>query len=246
MEHVIARQYGKEFEENKTAFSTSESYDCPISGTIYGCLLNEEKSMKERTDLFSEKPYQALPNAPILYIKPENTKSGHLSEVALPAEESHVQVGGTLGIVIGKTATAISAEDALDYVHGYTIVSDLSLPHDSFFRPAVKYRALDRFNPAGPWIVKKETIHNPNQLTITTKFNDEEVFTFETKNLIRSVEQLLSDVTAFMTLQPGDCLLIGTPIDLPLAKKGDQIDIHIAEVGHLQHSIAQAQKEDSR
>ncbi|WP_054703605.1 fumarylacetoacetate hydrolase family protein [Bacillus sp. JCM 19041] len=245
MEIVTAHKNGKLIQDKKSIFSTSSAYDCPVTGTIYGCILNEQQSLNKKLDSFSEKPYQTPPKAPILYLKPENTKNGHQSQVAVPEKATKVSIGGTLGIIIGKTATQVSVEKALDFIGGYTIVSDVSLPHDSFFRPAVKYRSLDGFTPAGPWIVSKETIADPNKLNIRTKINDDTVLHFNTGNLVRSVEQLLSDITEFMTLCPGDCLLVGNGLDLPLAGVGDHIEVHIDEIGFLQHSISLEKKGDS-
>lgn len=243
MTRITGNYNGKQFHGMRSAFATDRNYDCPITGTIYGCLLNEVNALKANAPRFTEKPYIAPPLAPILYIKPENTKAGHGAEVTLPPSASHVHVGATLGVIIGKTASSVRIEDALHYVSGYTIVSDLSLPHDSFFRPAVKYRALDGFNPAGPWIVNKDAVSDPNNLLIVTTINNEQTATFHTSQLVRSVEQLISEVTEFITLQQGDCLLVGTPSELPLAKQSDQIDIYIAEIGQLNHSIAAEKKE---
>ncbi len=245
MEIVTATKCGKQIYGRKSHFSTTAAYDCPVTGAIYGCILNEQESLNKRLATFSEAPYQTPPKAPILYLKPDNTKNGHRSQVSLPEKTTKVTIGGTLGIIIGKTATQVSVEKALDFIGGYTIVSDISLPHDSFFRPSVKYRSLDGFTPVGPWIVPKESITDPNNLHIRTIINDETVLHFHTGNLIRSVEELLSDITEFMTLSAGDCLLVGTGLNLPLARVGDRIEVHIDEIGFLQHSITLEKKGDS-
>lgn len=238
-----ARQRGIELYPIPKELAPNQTYDSPITGSIYGILLNESTSFEQQVETFHSKPYDAPPEAPILYIKPENTKAGHLETVYLPKSEQYVHVGGTLGVIIGKTANSVSGEHALKYVSGYTIVNDLSLPHDSFFRPAVKYRALDRFNPAGPWVVSKQAIPNPNTVTIVTKINDIVVDEWHTSSLIRSVETLIQDVTAFMTLSKGDCLLVGTKINLPQASVDDTVSIMIEEIGTLTTTIARETEE---
>lgn len=102
MTRITANYNGKQFHGMRGAFVTDRNYDCPITGTIYGCLLNEVNALKANAPRFTEKPYIAPPLAPILYIKPENTKAGHGAEVTLPPSASHVHVGATLGLSLAK------------------------------------------------------------------------------------------------------------------------------------------------
>ena len=132
-------------------------------------------------------------------------------------------------------------EEALSFVSGYTIVNDVSVPHDSVYRPAIKQKARDGFCPVGPWIMPKECINNPNSLQIEVFINGQLRQQNNTQHCIRSVTKLLADVTEFMTLRPGDVLLTGVPEKAPLAKAGDVVRIEINGVGVLENKLVQEQ-----
>lgn len=217
--------------------STDLEFDCPISGTVYGTILNYEGEIKMMGEDLYEDPYKKPPEAPVLYIKPKNTFTGHNQAIPLPEDVSEITVGAALGLVIGKTASKLTEEEALEYVSGYTIVNDVSVPHESVYRPAVRQKARDGFCPVGPWILKREDVESPDHLIIQVRINGELRQVNTTENLIRSVERLLVDVTEFMTLYEGDVLLVGVPEKAPIAKAGDEIQIEIDEVGTLQNKV---------
>lgn len=211
------------------------SWQSPVLGTVYGCLFNFQDQVETLANQFTQSPYQKPPMRPVLYIKPRNTMNAHLKEVAIPTGENMVEINATLGVVIGKTATNVKEADAFDYIEGYTIVSDVSLPHDNFYRPAIKQKARDGFCPIGPWVVSKKHVSNPDNLTIWTFKNDELIHINSTKDLIRSIPQLIQDVTEFMTLSKGDVLLVGVPNNPPTASAGDTIRIEIDRIGSLEN-----------
>ncbi|MET1013614.1 MAG: fumarylacetoacetate hydrolase family protein [Paenisporosarcina sp.] len=212
--------------------------DIPITGTIYGTLLNFQGTMELLGNQVHEKPYVSPPKAPILYIKPANTFNRNGEAIVMPTEVTALEMGASLGIVIGKKAIAVNEETALSYIAGYTIVNDVSVPHESLFRPAVQYKARDGFCPIGPWIVDQDQVDDPDNLTIRVYINDELKQENTTKHLIRTVSRLVVDVTEFMTLNPGDVLLVGVPEKPPLAKVGDKVRIEIEGIGSLENIIA--------
>ncbi|WP_053075018.1 fumarylacetoacetate hydrolase family protein [Ornithinibacillus californiensis] len=211
------------------------SWQSPVVGTVYGTLLNFQEQVDALKEDFHKAPYNKPPERPVLYIKPRNTINAHLKEVAIPKEAEMVEVNGTLGVVIGKTATHVKEEDALDYVEGYTIVNDVSIPHRSFYRPAIKQKARDGFCPIGPWIVLKENVPDPDNIMIWTFKNDELIQVNSTKDLVRSIPRLIQDISEYMTLAKGDLLLVGIPHDPPTAKAGDTIRIEIDHIGSLEN-----------
>lgn len=213
--------------------------DVPTRGTVYGTLLNFKGALSALGTAVHEAPYKAPPKAPILYLKSANTWIPYGAPIPLEGVEA-VQIGGTLGIVFGQDACRVSVERALDYVLGYTIVNDVSLPHSSFYRPAVRLKCRDGFCPIGPWIVLRDQVPNPDALEIKVAINGNVVQQNTTANLIRSVSQLIADVTEFMTLHAGDVLLVGVPENPPLAKAGDQVRIEIAGIGTLQNTVVNA------
>src|SRR5699024_8075072 len=111
--------------------------------------------------------------------------------------------------------------DAFDYVAGYTIVNDVSIPHHTFHRPNIKHKVRDGFCPVGPWIVEKNAIPDPNDVTINVSINGEVKQEIRTNDVVRNAAKLLSDVSAFMTLKKGDVLLLGIFDQAPYAQIGD-------------------------
>ncbi|MEI3612159.1 fumarylacetoacetate hydrolase family protein [Pseudogracilibacillus sp. SO30301A] len=212
-------------------------FDVPVDGTLYGTLLNYRGAFEKLEPSMREDPYKKPPKAPILYIKPKNTFISHGKAIPLPQDVEALEMGAALGIVIGKTATKISEQDALDYVAGYTVVNDVSIPHESVHRPAIKEKTRDGFCPIGPWITARESIQNPNDLHITVSVNGVVKQENSTKNVIRSVEKLLADVTEFMTLNKGDVLLVGVPENAPQVKENDLVKIEIEGIGAIENRI---------
>lgn len=218
----------------------------PIEGTVVGALLNYRGELEALGDTLSAPPYQAPPKAPILYLKPANTRIGHGHEVLLPADVDVVWAGACLGVVVSRTAARVPAKRAADFISGYTIVNDLTVPHASYYRPAIRHKCRDGFCPIGPWVVDREDVPDADGLDITVRINGAIKQRANTSTLVRPVAQLLADVTAFMTLEAGDVLLVGMPENPPLARAGDRIDIEIAHIGTLTTRLVCHAQEASR
>ncbi|UOQ45890.1 fumarylacetoacetate hydrolase family protein [Halobacillus salinarum] len=222
----------------QTIDPSAYTFDVPITGTIYGTLLNYQGVLEQLGEALHHDPYKTPPKAPILYLKPKNTMIGHQAFIPMPEDESALEVGACLGLVIGEKASRVSEEDAMSYIEGYTIVNDISVPHESLFRPAVKQKARDGFCPVGPWIVnRRDTILNPDNLSVRVYVNGECKQENHTRNLVRAVPKLLEDVTEFMTLDKGDILLVGIPENPPLVKDGDLVRVEIEQVGALENRV---------
>ena len=217
----------------------------PVEGTVVGALLNYRGEVDALSNALSAPPYQAPPKAPILYLKPANTRIGHGHDVVLPADVDGVWAGACLGVVISRTATRVSALHVADFIAGYTIVNDLTVPHASYYRPAIRHKCRDGFCPMGPWTVDRDDVPDADALDITVRINGEIRQRANTSTLVRPIAQLLADVTAFMTLEAGDVLLVGMPENPPLARAGDCIDIDIARIGTLTNTLIR-QSEVSR
>jgi 5-oxopent-3-ene-1,2,5-tricarboxylate decarboxylase/2-hydroxyhepta-2,4-diene-1,7-dioate isomerase len=225
-------------ELNGKRYSTDKlPWDAPVSGTIYGTLLNYRGALAALGEAVNAAPYKAAPKAPVLYIKPVNTIIGYGMPIPLPADVLELEIGAALGVVIGRTATRVSEEQALEHVAGYTVVNDVSIPHDSVYRPAVSQKARDGFCPVGPWVIERDAVTNPDALGVRVFINGELRQENTTANLIRSVARLIADITDFMTLNIGDTLLVGVPEGAPLAKAGDRVRIEIDGVGSLENTI---------
>lgn len=209
----------------------------PLAGAVYGTLLNDRASLAALGAALAKPPYQAPPRAPILYVRPRNTWSGHGAEVRVPADAAGVEVGGSLGIVIGRPAVNVPFERALDYVAGYATIVDLCVPHASVYRPAVDLRSRDGFCVAGPALVAKQHVGNPDATRIAIRVAGQPAFAASTATCVRPVARLLADVTEFMTLMPGDVLTLGAPHGVPHARAGDTVEVQIDDHAPLRFSL---------
>ncbi|WML31766.1 fumarylacetoacetate hydrolase family protein [Neobacillus sp. OS1-32] len=237
-EEVNVNPDNKIFNHNGKLYELSQlKLASPVTGTIYGTLLNYKDELVALGKAIFEQPYKQPPKAPILYIKPINTISGHGAPIPLPAEVSELEVGACLGVVIGRTATRVSEENALNYVEGFTVVNDVTIPHSSIYRPAISQKARDGFCPVGPWVVEREAVKDPDKLGVRVFINGELKQETTTANLIRPVSKLIADVTEFMTLEAGDVILVGVPENAPLVTAGDHIRIEITGVGSLDNHV---------
>jgi 5-oxopent-3-ene-1,2,5-tricarboxylate decarboxylase/2-hydroxyhepta-2,4-diene-1,7-dioate isomerase len=213
--------------------------DLPVRGTVYGTLLNDKGALLALGDQVNLAPYKAPPKAPILYIKPRNTWAAHGQSVVVPSDAPELEMGATLGVVIGRTASHIRLEDALSYIAGYTVVNDIGVPHASFYRPSMRFKCRDGFCPIGPHLVPRDAVSNPDALKVTVSIDGAVKHDSSTSGRMRSIAQLLADVTEFMTLHPGDVLSIGVAAGAPKAKAGQRVAIHIEGVGTLENTLIQ-------
>lgn len=216
----------------------SLAFDVPVRGTVYVALLNYRENLQCLGEAMTQPPYKAPPRAPVLGIKPANTLTGHGTAVPVPGDSPALATGPSLAIVIGRVACRVPADRALEVVAGYTVANDVSVPHDSYLRPAVRLRCRDRFCPIGPWITPAGAVPNPDALAIEVSVNGVLALRASTASFVRPVARLLADVTEFMTLLPGDVLLTGTPQGAPLARPGDRVAIDIPGVGRLENVFA--------
>lgn len=214
----------------------SDFYEMPICGTVYGTLLNHREVLKALGDEIHHAPYKAPPKAPILYIKPRNTWAQSGDVIALPAGVQALEMGATLGVVMGRAASHVPAAEAMRYVAGYVVLNDVSVPHASFYRPSMRFKCRDGFCPMGAF-VPRAAVADPDDLAVTVAVDGVVVQRTTTGERIRSIAALLSDVTEFMTLYPGDILSIGVSAHSPLAQAGQRVTVAIAEVGQIENTV---------
>jgi 5-oxopent-3-ene-1,2,5-tricarboxylate decarboxylase/2-hydroxyhepta-2,4-diene-1,7-dioate isomerase len=203
-----------------------------LSGTVYGALLNHRSALAVLGPAVNLPPYDGPPKAPVLFIKPRNTLALSGEVVRIPAGTPALEVGACLGLVIGRTACKVSEQTALAHVAGYLIVADVSVPHANYHRPSIRFKARDGFCPLGPAVTARAAV-NPDALNIRTYLDGALVQTANTADLIRSAGRLLTDVTDFMTLSPGDVLALGAAAPAPQVRSGQILTIEIDGLGCL-------------
>ncbi len=203
-------------------------------GTVYGSLLNQRAALAALGDAVHRPPYKAPPQAPVLYIKPRNTLARDGDDVIVLAEAPELAIGATLGLVIGRVACRIDAADALDHLAGYVVVNDISVPHASLYRPSLRFNARDGFCPIGALRPRAE-VGDPDALAIRIFVDGVPVHQASTAERVRPAAQLLADVSEFMTLHPGDVLMLGVGAGAPRVRAGQRVAIEIDGVGRLEN-----------
>src|SRR5690606_12060453 len=129
--------------------------------------------------------------------------------ITLPADVPEVEIGACLAVEFARSATRVTPEQALDYIAGYRVVADISVPHASFYRPPMKFKNRDGFCPISHTLTPVSAVSDPNALDILVSVDGEVVQRASTADLVRPVARAIADVTEFMTLHQGDLLLLG-------------------------------------
>lgn len=229
------------------------SFDLPfefapyrLSGTVYGVLMNHRAALAALGEAAHQPPYKAPPKAPVLYVKPRNTLVPPGAPIRIDDPAGELEVGAALGIVIGRTACRVAEGEALDFVAGYTIVADCSLPHDSYFRPAIRFKARDGSCAIGPKVTARADIADADALGVRVLVDGRPVHTAGTGGTVRGVARLVSDISEFMTLAPGDLLLAGVAPGSPRVGAGASLAIEIDGLGRLEVRIAPAPEASPR
>lgn len=191
------------------------------TGTVYGSLLNFRGEWSQWQPRMHDKPYLAPPKAPVLYVKTANTFAPHGATVALPAGEA-VEVAASLGLLIGDDGQPSHA----------LLVNDASVAHDSCYRPPMKFRNRDGFLglPLEPTpLGTLGGLDGLATLELELRIHGVHRQTTALRDLVRDVPTLLRDVAAFMTLQPGDVLLVGSEAlpdgTRPRVVTGDAVEV---------------------
>ncbi len=208
-----------------------------LSGVVYSALLNDPRQISALGDAVHQPPYKAAPRHPVLAVRPRNTLVGDGASIAVPAGAGVVRTGVSLGVVIGRTCCRVPVDLALGMVAGYLVANDLSLPLSSHYRPAARQMARDGFCPLGAAVAPATGVADPDALTLRLLLDGQPVWQGSTAGRSRGVAQLLSDVSDFMTLQPGDVLLLGISADAPLASLGQAMAAQIDGIGSLHNTL---------
>lgn len=190
------------------------------TAAVYGVILNDRQSLQAIGNL-DDAPYKGAPKAPVLYIKPATTRVPSGSVVRLPQGEHRVEVGATIGLVMGQDATRRTPANAMEAVAGLVLAADLSLPHRSYYRPAIREKCFDSALP----LSDVQPIADLHALELQTEVDGVVVQTRSLADLIRSPADLLAEITSFMTLRQGDVLLLGVTYQAPQAEAGSRIRI---------------------
>jgi 2-keto-4-pentenoate hydratase/2-oxohepta-3-ene-1,7-dioic acid hydratase in catechol pathway len=187
-----------------------------------------------------------VPDEPILFMKATSAICGPNDDVIIPRGSKKSDWEVELAIVIGKEARYVSEQDASDHIAGYTICNDVSERHFQIERSGqwVKGKSADTFCPLGPWLVTADEIADPQQLDLWLDVSGERMQTGSTRTMVFGAHFLVSYVSQFMTLQPGDIIPTGTPPGVGMGKKpqrwlkpGDEMRLGISGLGEQRQRV---------
>lgn len=187
-----------------------------------------------------------IPQEPIVFMKAITSLNGPNDDVMLPKEASKADWEVELGVVIGTKAQYVSEREALSHVAGYCIVNDVSERAFQLERGGSwdKGKGCDTFAPVGPWLVTRDEIANPQRLGMWLDVNGQRCQTGNTKTMIFSVAKIVSYVSRFMTLMPGDVIATGTPPGVGMGMKpqrflaaGDEMHLGIDGLGEQRQTV---------
>jgi 2-keto-4-pentenoate hydratase/2-oxohepta-3-ene-1,7-dioic acid hydratase in catechol pathway len=188
-----------------------------------------------------------IPTEPVMFMKALSSLTGPNDEVMIPKDSTHTDWEVELGVVIGKTCRYVEEADALAHVAGFTVANDVSERFNQKERGSQwsKGKGHDTFCPVGPWLVTPDEVADCQNLDMFLDVNGERMQTGNTRTMIFDVRQIISYVSRYITLYPGDLLITGTPPGVGEGKKpnkiflkaGDTMRLGIAGLGEQQQNV---------
>ena len=176
-----------------------------------------------------------VPEYPLIFLKPPTSILGPGGTILLPPQSKQVEHEGELAVVIGKRGRWLNTAEASNYILGYTIANDITA-RDLQRKDGqwTRGKGFDTFCPLGPWI---DTEFNPADAMITCHVNSTLRQMASTRDMVFNINQLLVFASSFMTLEPGDIILTGTPAGVGPLTEGDRVDVSIDGLGTLSNSV---------
>ncbi|MBW6390076.1 fumarylacetoacetate hydrolase family protein [Billgrantia antri] len=179
------------------------------------------------------------PDEPMVFLKGANTLVGHRAFTPRPDDASNMHYECELAIVVGRPARNVTKADAYAYIAGYTVANDYAVRNylEGFYRPNFRIKSRDNCTPIGPWLVDAADIPDPMDLSLTTRVNGVTTQEGTTRDMLFDVPFLIEYFSSFMTLQPGDLILTGTPKGTVNVMPGDEVVTEIESIGALYNTI---------
>lgn len=190
-----------------------------------------------------------VPPEPVLFMKATSALSGPFDDLEIPRGSTKTDWEVELGVVIGAPAKYVDEADALDHVAGFCVVNDVSerefqLEHAGQW---VKGKSADTFGPIGPWLVTRDEVADPQNLGLWLEVNDRRFQNGSTRTMVFRVARLVSYISRFMSLQPGDVISTGTPPGVGLGqtppiylKPGDVVRLGVEGLGEQRQTCVAA------
>jgi 2-keto-4-pentenoate hydratase/2-oxohepta-3-ene-1,7-dioic acid hydratase in catechol pathway len=224
--------------QNAGPIETGDNFDLRNVGKIIGVGLNYRDHAAETG--------MPLPKEPTLFLKATSALCGPNDDLVMPRDAHSVDWEVELGVVIGRAGVYIDEANALDHVLGYVLGIDFSERDFQFNRggQGFKGKSADTFAPLGPWLATRDEIADPQHLGLRLSVNGVTKQKGNTRDMVFSVAELVAYISRFMSLQPGDVILTGTPAGVGLGQKppsylkvGDLVTATIDGLGEQTHRV---------
>ena len=205
------------------------------SGTIIALGINYADHAKE---LAKELTINTA-DEPLAFLKGPNALIGHRGQTRRPADATFMHYECELAVVIGSTTKNVKRADAMQHVAGYTVANDYAIRDylENWYRPNLRVKNRDGCTALGPWLVDAADVPDPHNLALRTRVNGKLTQHGNTRDLINDIPALIEYLSGFMTLQPGDVILTGTPEGVGNVMPGDEVVTEIDGIGRLVNTI---------
>jgi 5-oxopent-3-ene-1,2,5-tricarboxylate decarboxylase / 2-hydroxyhepta-2,4-diene-1,7-dioate isomerase len=225
-----------------------------VSGTVYSVLLNDQRFVTHLGDQAMQAPYKGLPSAPVLAVRPQNCWACDGDVIDVPTQQTPrgtepnhgiLQTGACFGLVIKRNISylakaAVQSPLVLnDHIAGVCLANDCSLPIENHYRPAVRQKVRDGFCIFADRVLPFESMYQERSfaLLIDGQLQQRQNGLLCHEHVQRSIEQMLVDITDFMTLKAGDIVLLGPSFRSPVAKVGQTIELRSPQFGIVKNSV---------
>ncbi len=204
-------------------------------GSIIALGLNYADHVKE----LSKELTVTTKDEPLAFLKGRSSLVGHRAQTRRPEGVAFMHYECELAVVIGRTAKHVKRQDAMAYVAGYTVANDYAIRDylENYYRPNLRVKNRDGGTVLGPWLVDAADVPNPHALDLRTWVNGVVTQQGNTRDLISDIPELIEYLSGFMTLQPGDVILTGTPDGIVNVNVGDEVVTEIEGIGRLVNTL---------
>jgi 5-oxopent-3-ene-1,2,5-tricarboxylate decarboxylase / 2-hydroxyhepta-2,4-diene-1,7-dioate isomerase len=204
-------------------------------GTIVALGLNYADHVKE----LSRELSNVSAEEPLAFLKTASSVIGHRAQTPRPTGVAFMHYECELAVVMGRVARRVKASEALALVAGYMVANDYAVRDhlENWYRPNLRVKNRDGGTVLGPWLVSADEVPDPQALALRTRVNGIVTQQGSTSSMIHSVAALIETLSGFMTLQPGDIILTGTPEGVVNVNPGDVVECEIDGIGTLVNTL---------
>jgi 5-oxopent-3-ene-1,2,5-tricarboxylate decarboxylase / 2-hydroxyhepta-2,4-diene-1,7-dioate isomerase len=230
--HAVAVDQGIQLDDGRILSEGDVTWLPPVDfKTIFALGLNY-------ADHAAELAFKA-PEEPLVFMKGPNCFVGHRGNTPRPAGVQYMHYECELAVVISKTCYRATKATAYDFVAGYCVANDYAVRDylENYYRPNLRVKNRDLCTPIGPWLVDAADVTDPMNLSLRTYLNGQLTQEGNTRDMVFSIPSLIEYLSGFMTLEPGDVILTGTPKGLADTKVGDEVITEIESIGRLVNTI---------